>query len=185
MDIEKRIKEFHDAYGGKEAFQKEHDKRSNEMDSAWGSDIISIGLVLRSHLFVEYYLNKYLEIALKLKDRNIKTLTFRTKVARLKGTQLKDLIPSLEKFNQVRNKMSHNISASIRKESILSLLNYEGFQSHYFILQTESKELHQIYETYAKLVGQKVNEVLDPHYSIQDTLMKDVSKEVARIYREG
>ncbi|MEM6248427.1 hypothetical protein [Shewanella vaxholmensis] len=185
MDIEKRVKELHDAYGGKDAFNDVYTTRSEEMEHAWGSDIICIGLVLRSHLFVEYYLNKFLEKSTQLSERQIHQLTFYNKVQHLKETKLIGLVVSLEKFNQVRNKLSHNINATVEKDDILPLLEYQGFQNHYFVLRTEDKKVEHIYETYAKLVGQKVIEALDPHYHIQEKLMKDASKEFVRIYREG
>ncbi|WP_052447889.1 hypothetical protein [Vibrio owensii] len=185
MDIEKRIKELHDAYGGKEAFNNVYTTRSEEMEHAWGSDIICIGLVLRSHLFVEYYLNKFLKNATQLSEQQIHQLTFYKKVQHLKDTKLIGLVVSLEKFNQVRNKLSHNINATVEKDDILPLLEYEGFQNHYFVLQIDAKKVEHVYQTYAKLVGQKITEALDPHYHIQEKLMEDATKEFVRIYRGG
>lgn len=49
---------------------------SDEAEKAWSSDVISIGRVLRSHLYVEYYLNTYLEKKLSFTKKQLRGLSF-------------------------------------------------------------------------------------------------------------
>jgi len=98
---DKAIAELANAYNGLENFHAELKNRVEESQKAWSSDSIGIGKILRSHLYAEYYLNKYLFKLYKLKEKELDNLSFYKKLVYIeeKNDSLKSLLPAIKKFN--------------------------------------------------------------------------------------
>jgi len=179
--------ELASAYGGIEKFHAEQKTISDEAEKAWNSDVISIGRVLRSHLYVEYYLNNYLEKKLNITRDQIKELTFHKKNQKLKKgkSELKDLTASIGRINHVRNRMSHNLSATINSEDADYFRSVERFKPYYFIIKASIDESDpvKVYEVYCQFVAQKIMEALNPKQHFLDNVMKALSKDAVDVYR--
>jgi len=179
--------ELASAYGGIEKFHADQKEISDEAEKAWSSDVVSIGRVLRSHLYVEYYLNSYLETKLNINKDQLKELTFHQKIQKLKKrkNELKTLSVSIGRVNQVRNKMSHNLNSMVSNEDAEYFKTVDKFKPYYFILKASIDESDpvRIYEVYCQFIAQKIMEALNPKQNFINNVMKAISRDAVDVYR--
>lgn len=179
--------ELESAYGGIEKFHAEQKVILDEAEKTWDLDVVSIGRVLRSHLYVEYYINSYLKTKLSINRRQLGLLSFYQKIQELKKrkSKLKVLAASIERINFVRNRISHNLNAMVDNEDSEYFKSVGEFKSYYHILKPSIDEDDpvKIYEIYCQFVVQKIIEALNPRQYLIDGVMKALSKDVVDIYR--
>ncbi len=74
-----------------------------------------LGQVLKCHLVVEHYLDRYLTIKYSASDIRQARLTFFQKAKLLpdKGTAASFVKPGIVKLNEIRNKFGHNLEMSL------------------------------------------------------------------------
>jgi hypothetical protein len=105
--------------GGKDRAREVMDAEFSTMTSRWNQDIDSIGRILRSHLFVEHYLAEYLKKANpRLGDLSDARLSFAQKLALVgnENPRLADVLPGIKHLNKVRNRLAHQLTATVTVE---------------------------------------------------------------------
>jgi hypothetical protein len=106
--------------GGHDAFKSALDADKAAMRSQWNQNITAIGRILRAHLFVEHYLTEHLQqVNPRLGDIDEARLTFAHKVQLLDGNgppAVTYLIPGIKRLNAVRNRLAHNLAATVTNE---------------------------------------------------------------------
>lgn len=118
--------------GGKAKANKVFNSDLDDLNSRWFQDIGGIGTVLRSHLFVEYYLTRYLEFHNpNISDLNKARLSFNQKVALLnpKDVWIYELRDGIEQLNKLRNKVAHSLHAEIIERDTNVFLALKTFSS--------------------------------------------------------
>lgn len=177
--------ELASVYGGIENFHAEQKVISDEAEKAWNSDIVSIGRVLRSHLYVEYYLNTYLEKKLSITKKQLGDLSFDKKNQKLKNSELENLVPSIKKINRIRNKMSHNLNAMISNKDADHLKSIECFKPYYLTTKRFVGEIDPIktYEIYCQFIAQNIIEALNPNQDLINNVRKAMTKDLVDVYR--
>lgn len=95
--------------------EDDYKKRSNELNQLLSKDHTLIGLVLKVHLIVEYYINQCLERNFQNTDLEGARLTFNQKIALLpkSETGARWLLPGIKELNKIRNKIAHNIHTEV------------------------------------------------------------------------
>ena len=89
------------------------------MKQRWNKDFVTIARILRAPLHFEHYLTEYLQHTnLRLGDVEAARLTFSQKVQLLPhGDRSIDfVIPGIQHLNKVRNKLAHDLSATVIQE---------------------------------------------------------------------
>ena len=159
-DIEEIMRKFFDLHGGEEKFFEAAQKRLAEFNARWDQDIGAIGRVLRSHLIVEYYMTAYLQAANpNLGIIDDAKIGFAQKVDLLgdHDAQITNLVPGIRRLNTVRNRLTHNLSASVTQDDVNSLMSV-GF---YRVMRSALEKGHQklgtepldIYDHFAQLTA--------------------------------
>ncbi|MDF4205726.1 hypothetical protein P2W50_03790 [Pseudomonas protegens] len=181
------MEELASGFGGIEKFHAEQKAISDEAEKAWDSDVVSIGRVLRSHLYVEYYLNNYLERKFSFSKGKLKELTFNEKLEELKRrkNKLKGLVASIGRINHVRNRMSHNLSAMVNYEDAEYFKSVEGFKPYYRLIKSsiDASDPVKVFEMYCQFIAQKITEALNPKQHLINNVMKAMSKDFVDVYR--
>jgi hypothetical protein len=183
--VDEEFEKLDEEYNGIENFHKELNKINEEAQNAWSSDHIGIGRILCAHLYVEYYLNKYLKEKYNLSNNKINNLTFNKKILEIdEDDKINFIIPSLNKINNLRNKMAHNINFKIQEEDLEYFKTRQEFQSYLFITKSTINEnnIFDLYELYARYTSQTINEALNDKQYLLDNIMKALSKDAVDIY---
>lgn len=170
-----------------EIFYVERNAILTEAKQAWNSDVSSIGKILRSHLYVEYYLNEYLKNKSIVKPRILKKYKFSKKIQKIPSTgELKQLIASIKYLNDVRNRMSHDLGAFVNKnDSKYFFDNTPNFKFYYSLCEINADENPvDVYELHALFIAQKIREILNPKQYLIDDVLKATKLEIADIYNE-
>lgn len=116
--------------GGRERLREAMDEELSEMTSRWDQDIDSIGRILRSHLYVEFYMTDYLQksnpILGSLKSAK---LSFAQKLALLDphDSRVKEILEGLKHLNAIRNRLAHRLNAIVGPEDSAIFLRAEYF----------------------------------------------------------
>lgn len=181
------FKELGDAYGGIENFHAERASISQEAQTAWNTDVLSVGVILRSHLFVEYYLNKYLTEKQKLSFEKIDKLTFYKKIKRVENendASIAPMLPFIEHLNRIRNNMAHNLNYQISKEELNFFKGDADFLSYYELarFQIEENDPMHIYEIYSQFIAQRLNAALNAKQHLIDNVMQAISQDAVDVY---
>ncbi|WP_188035904.1 hypothetical protein [Pseudomonas sp. EZ-C24] len=118
--------------GGSERFQQVIDSEFMDMKRRWDLDVTNIGRILRSHLYVEYYLTEHIGKANpRLGDLSAARLTFAQKLSMLDtgDFQLKSLAPGLRQINAVRNRLAHRLDAMLTADDVQVFINHSMFNA--------------------------------------------------------
>lgn len=104
-----------------------HEQAFNAIDAEyfamldrWNQDVTAIGRILRSHLYVEYYLTEYLQKSNpKLGDIDDARLSFAQK-ANLIGDDYRIglVAPGVKRMNVIRNRLAHNLEAAVTADDV-------------------------------------------------------------------
>lgn len=118
--------------GGKERFKQVTDAEFMGMRERWDLDVTNIGRILRSHLYVEYYLTQHIANANpRLGDISKARLTFVQKLSLLDTSheQIRDLSPGLRQINAVRNRLAHRLEAVLTAKDVQVFLSHAMFNA--------------------------------------------------------
>ncbi len=102
------------------------------MKDRWNQDTQMIGRILRSHLYVEYYLTEYLQAANRtLGSIDEARLTFAQKVSLLRADDhlANILIGGIRHLNRIRNRLAHNLAAEVTDEDAKVFLSQGLFRA--------------------------------------------------------
>jgi hypothetical protein len=106
--------------GGNEVARKVLDDEHNAFLRLWHRpDLDAVGRVLRAHLFVEHHMGSALRAANpRLGNLGDARLTFLQKVSLLDRTSkgIVDILPAIRYLNAMRNRMAHDLKASLRPQ---------------------------------------------------------------------
>ena len=94
------------------------DAEFGEMRARWNQDVVAIGRILRSHLYVEHYLTEFLEKANpRIGSLADARLSFTQKVNLLNPDQrLAQVVPGIKRLNAIRNRLAHRLDAHVTDE---------------------------------------------------------------------
>lgn len=100
------------------------------MAARWNQDTDTIGRILRAHLFVEHYLTEYLQATNPaLGDLDEARVTFNQKVSLLKTDGSSVLVGGLRRLNKIRNRLAHNLQATVTDEDAALFLSMPLFRA--------------------------------------------------------
>lgn len=88
---------------------------------------INLSVVLRSHLIIEYYLDRYLKWAIpEVENWELIRLTFSKKldISNNKKTSIALLYPAIKSLNKMRNKYAHNLNYSPAEQDYLPISKF-------------------------------------------------------------
>ncbi|MBR7780640.1 hypothetical protein [Undibacterium luofuense] len=173
-----------DAYGGIDKFHAEREAMSKEAREVFDQDVLEIGRILRSHLYVEYYIDKYLKekYCYNRKDLNI-TFSKKIKIINDKNDELKPFIRSIKRLNLIRNKMAHNLKFRIREEDANFFRNEDLYKNYFFskiVIDEENKI--DVYELYSSLVACRICEILNKKNYLFENVLKAIKDEARDVY---
>jgi hypothetical protein len=126
------------------------DDESSETQRRWDQDIHTIGRILRAHLFVEHYINEFLEQANpRLGSLARARLTFAQKIELIDTSKplIADIRGGIRHLNAIRNRLAHRLDATITEADSEVFLSAKFFKA----ARDES----------AKRFGQRGNEPID------------------------
>ncbi|AMO24688.1 hypothetical protein GCM10027034_09770 [Ramlibacter solisilvae] len=130
MDTAKVTARTLEILGGHEKAWEIIDAEFAEVGRRWNQDITVIGRILRSHLFIEHYLNEHITKANpRLGSVEKARLTFAQKIALLDSTdrRLREILPGVKLLNTIRNRLAHRLNAAIGQEDAKVFLNAQYF----------------------------------------------------------
>lgn len=193
---ESALKKLSDAYGGIENLHKEFRERQAQYEKAWDKDPASKGRVIRSHLLVEYFLDRLirsnlaeeLDIFLKKNKREYLELSFREKIdlVESKKSNFSHMTEFLKKFNYVRNKVIHNLNSRIAKTDEKFLARAPNFRIYFELLKAnyESMTTTDFYEIFSIFLAQKLDEATLPHQHLIENALRAIAKDAVDAYRQ-
>lgn len=171
--------------GGKDKLNAEMDHKLALINDKWNQDVDAIGRILRSHLFVEHFLTKYL-IALNpnLGDLKGARLTFAQKLSLIENysSETKELTTGMKRLNTIRNQLAHRLEAKVTdqdKESLLSLHSFRYLREELAKPNMPSSDNLDVLEDFAKHVGSRLASIADP-----DDLSHRISKAMSELANE-
>ena len=96
--------------GGKETFFAATDSELKEINTRWNQNVDVIGRILRSHLFVEHYLTKYLAQA-NTRLGSLSKAKFSEKIDLLDAANpdIVAMLPGIKRLNVIRNRLAHDL----------------------------------------------------------------------------
>ena len=156
-------------YGGREAFLAHTESQIHDLNSRWNQDAPLMGRILRSHLFVEHYLTRYLEgknPALGNLEAARLTFSQKTELIDVKDTSVSYLIPGVRRLNRIRNRLAHTLSASVTTEdrdSLLSVDLYRALRDALGAPAIPSPEPSDVLESFAQHAGMAFQAAADPN----------------------
>ena len=108
-------------FGGRAPFYEIHERRHRALVEAWEPDSHRIGRVVRSHLFVEHYLSRFLESQSRgWASLESARLSFAQKLSLVRNDHpsLGPLKPGIARLNVIRNRIAHTLKADVREEDL-------------------------------------------------------------------
>ncbi|AKJ99687.1 hypothetical protein VM99_17020 [Pseudomonas chlororaphis] len=131
-DMQRLVERTIDHLGGLERFHKVINTELTDMTRRWELDVTNIGRILRSHLYVEYYLTEHIAKANpRLGDLSQARLTFAQKLSLLDTShdRLRGLVSGLRQINAVRNRLAHRLEAMLTAEDVQIFLTHPLFSA--------------------------------------------------------
>lgn len=105
--------------GGREQAIASMEAEYYAMKARWNKDVLTIGRILRAHLHVEYYLTEFLQYTNpQIGNLDETHITFNQKVNLLQSDDwtVSYLIPGIRHLNKIRNRLAHNLEATVNEE---------------------------------------------------------------------
>lgn len=91
-------------------------------------DYDQIGILLCSHLIIEYYLDEYIKWRSNKEFNWVAAkLTFNQKISLLSTIKMPEkfnCIPAIKHLNTLRNKISHQVDSKLSKDDLLPIIHY-------------------------------------------------------------
>lgn len=132
IDPQAVIRELLDLYGGPEKAWQIFEEDYAQVTAAWNQDTVTIGRILRGHLFVEHFLTEYLSARNpELGSLEEARLTFSQKLALVGGGTggVSYLLPGVRRLNAIRNRLAHSLRAEVTTEGANAFLAIEFFRA--------------------------------------------------------
>ncbi len=126
------VKHVIELSGGHDAFFEKSHAELNRLNAVWKQDSLTIGRILRAHVFVEHFLNELLRAKNPgLGPLDKARLTFAQKVSLVgpESPEVEDLLPGIRRLNQIRNRLAHSLHADLTTEDADVLLNCSLFRA--------------------------------------------------------
>jgi hypothetical protein len=157
-DKEKVAQRVIEKFGGKEKLNAHVEKSIADINEKWVQDVDSIGRILRAHLFVEHYLDLFLQNIQPQLNFEKAGLSFYRKVTLIEdySPDVKKIAPGLLRLNTIRNRMAHTLLAETTDGDMKYILSDVTFAALRVALAApeEPPEAHiDIIEDFAKQVG--------------------------------
>ena len=139
------------------------DKEFDDMQRRWNQDVRTIGRILRAHLYVEHYLDQYLEKTNpRLGPLAGARLSFAQKIELLDPTdpQLIEIVPGIKHLNTIRNRLAHKLSGTITPEDrsvFLSAPYFNAFHKESEKRGRPSQDPLDVLEHFAQYASQALN----------------------------
>lgn len=98
----------------------------------WNQDVETIGRILRSHLYVEHYLNENLAIANpRIGNLSKARLSFhqKTELLDLGRASLAEIIGGIRHLNAIRNRLAHNLEGVVSDADAATFLQAKLFKA--------------------------------------------------------
>ncbi|WP_342619569.1 hypothetical protein [Rhodoferax sp. GW822-FHT02A01] len=157
--------------GGRELAIASMEAEYNTMKERWNQDVSTIGRILRSHLHVEYYMTEHLQHANhSLGDLEEARLSFAQKMNLLNpgDPMLRMLIGGIRHLNKIRNRLAHNLSATVTDEdaqfflsqSLFKVMRDEGAKGK---VAAPSSDPLDILEAFAEFVSAMLHDAATPY----------------------
>lgn len=131
-DIEFLAERTLELMGGRESAIASMEAEYEAMKERWNQDTHLIGRILRSHLHVEYYLTEHLQCTNPgIADLDEARLTFSQKVKLLKPDTVlvASVIGGIRHLNKIRNRLAHNLAATVTEEDAAVFLSQSLFRA--------------------------------------------------------
>jgi hypothetical protein len=126
------VSKLFELYGGKEICFARMEERFSYIQKKWVQNADTLGRILRAHLFVEHFLSNYISA----KNPNLAgleraRLSFAQKIdlADNREASVAYLIPGIKQLNKIRNRVAHNLEASITLADRSSFLSIQIFSA--------------------------------------------------------
>jgi len=178
----KSMNELFNAYGGKEKYANFLEEQQKEVSDVFNQDLIKIGKILRSHLYVEYFMIKYLEY--KNIDTNNKS--FNEKINLLKDTAIYSaaLYEVLVILNRLRNKIAHSLKYNINNQELEELKNNLVIKKYFFLYEKDNKYTNFIerYELFSQFIAQELNNGSNDKYYLTENVLYDTGQDACDMY---
>ncbi|WP_426662961.1 hypothetical protein [Rhodanobacter aciditrophus] len=155
-------------HGGRAAFLAHTDAQVAELNLRWNQDSALMGLILRSHLFVEYYLGRYLQLHNpSLGDVDDARLSFAQKVDLIDRNDraVAYLIPGIRRLNKIRNRLAHSLNEGVTEEDRDVFLSVDLFRALRDAMAAPSVPSHapiDVLESFAQHAGMVLDASVDP-----------------------
>jgi hypothetical protein len=155
--------------GGKAALNLATDQKLAFINEKWSQDVITIGRILRAHLFVEYFMTDCLSsISPNLGSLEKAKLSFSQKVSLFGDSSagIGRLLPGIKRLNAIRNRIAHTLRAEITEEDISVILSDVYFKALRNELAKPGKpscDKLDVIEDFAKHVGSCLESEGDPN----------------------
>ncbi|PIA73136.1 hypothetical protein SAMN03159511_4432 [Pseudomonas sp. NFACC19-2] len=149
--------------GGPEEARRKIDCEFNDMKNRWEQDTVSIGRILRAHLYVEHYLTEYLKNANpRLADLNKVRISFSQKMDLLDPNDhlISDIVTGIRHLNKIRNRLAHNLSADVTTEDskkFLSIAAFKALQNASSNPDISNADPMQVLEEFAQYAASTLN----------------------------
>jgi hypothetical protein len=140
-----------------------------EINTRWNQDASLMGRLLRAHLFVEYFLTRYLSAKNpNLGDLELARLTFAQKLALSDHPSSPEayLFPGIRLLNKVRNRIAHTLSATVTDEDRDGFLKIGVFREFRIALaapKAPSNEPVDVLEEFSLHAGSSLASAASPN----------------------
>lgn len=132
-----------------EANKADFEKELVAFEESWNKEHSTIGAVVRAHLLVEHHLHRFFKTAYPMMGNVRKARISFWKICHLlsyENSIVAFLLPGLLEFNELRNRMAHNLTKDLVEEDIKEIRNFVTEHCHLKIFKVSSPlELIDIY----------------------------------------
>lgn len=113
--------------GGEAEYQKIADEEHHEVMKIWNQNTELIGRILRAHLFVEKFMVMHLRHLRSSRAQS--TQGFAKKIEHLDrgDPEVVAVIPGIRKLNEIRNRLAHEINATLTAEDVGEFFQCRNF----------------------------------------------------------
>lgn len=131
FDSEAVAREAIKLLGGRDKAFAIIDAEFGEKRARWEQDVVAIGRILRSHLYVEHYLTEFLEKSNpSLGSLADARLSFVQKVHLLNpDLRLEQVVPGIRRLNSIRNRLAHRLDAHVTNDDVEVFLSDRMFKA--------------------------------------------------------
>jgi hypothetical protein len=145
--------------GGHDAAVKKLREEFDELEGLWNQNSAMLGRLLRGHLFVEYYLTRYLQFKNPaLRDPDKARLSFAQKVALAEqpGAPEYYLFVGIRRLNKIRNRIAHTLRAEIKdgdRDVFLGIKEFAAIRNALVAPATPGMDGIDVVEDFARYAG--------------------------------